>query len=312
MNLLNFFTKTYGLLQNYGILPYWVLTPFRRLIRSLSKTILPIYLKYSKTKCIDKVADVIVSFTSFPARIEEVWQVVECMLRQTVRPQKIILWLSAEQFPSPSLIPDSLRSRMNDIFEIRIVEGDLKSHKKYYYVSKEYPESLILLIDDDIYYPTDMLDNLMRHYEESTASIVCQYGYLINYDENSRIKPYREWEFLGRASYSDRLFFGSGGGTLLKPSSLYNDLTNLELFTELTPTADDIWLNAMARLNYLPIMMLTPKLILPVYNKKDKQALCDENVLGGKNDIQIEAVRTHYINKFGIDPFDINYSPIYR
>ena len=90
------------------------------------------------------------------------WHVVECMFRQSYQPKKIILWLSQEQFPNEEDIPMSLRKRVNNIFQIRMVSGDIRSHKKYYYVVKEYPNSLILLIDDDLYYPTDMIEQLVK------------------------------------------------------------------------------------------------------------------------------------------------------
>lgn len=72
---------------------------------------------------------IIVSLTSFPARINNVWLVVECMLRQTVHADKIILWLSKDQFPSDDCIPFSLKKRISDVFEIRMVSGDIRSHK---------------------------------------------------------------------------------------------------------------------------------------------------------------------------------------
>ena len=64
---------------------------------------------------------VIISFTSFPARINDVWKVVESLKNQSILPAKIILWLSKEQFPDGSGIPASLKDREGDIFEIRIV-----------------------------------------------------------------------------------------------------------------------------------------------------------------------------------------------
>ena len=49
----------------------------------------------------------IVSITSFPARINEIWITIETLLRQSFKPDKIILWLGEEQFPDKQL-PESL------------------------------------------------------------------------------------------------------------------------------------------------------------------------------------------------------------
>lgn len=84
------------------------------------------------------------------------------MLNQTLQPREIILWLSKEQFPTTDSLPESLKSREDDVFKIRMVDGDIRSHKKYYYVVKEYTDDLIFLIDDDIYYPTDIIERSVR------------------------------------------------------------------------------------------------------------------------------------------------------
>ena len=42
---------------------------------------------------------VIVSFTSYPKRIGDVWLVVETLLRQSMKPDAVILWLAESQFP---------------------------------------------------------------------------------------------------------------------------------------------------------------------------------------------------------------------
>ena len=82
-NILNLFISIYGILRIYRGVPFFALTPLRRAVRYLAKLILPIYLKKSLRSEPEQRIDVIVSFTSFPARINDVWQVVECMLRLT-------------------------------------------------------------------------------------------------------------------------------------------------------------------------------------------------------------------------------------
>lgn len=308
--MLDFFTGFYGVLRNYKGFPFWLLTPLRRIVRCIANKILPIYLKHSIRGEPKIYTDIIVSFTSFPARINEVWQVVECMLRQTYLPKKMILWLSKEQFPSEELVPMSLKNMEGERFSIRFVDEDIRSHKKYYYVSCEYPDSLILLIDDDIYYPTDMIEKLVTVYKENPDMLVCRYGRKIVFGEDGCPIRYNLWENVIKESIDSQLFFGSGGGTLFKPSSLYRDLTNKNLFLKLTPIADDIWLNAMVRLVRLPVRMLKPCPILPIMGKGSKIALCRENVGLGRNDVQLAAVSEHYLNELGNSPFRRDYASI--
>lgn len=251
---------------------------------------------YSKTfKITPPQYHPIVSLTSFPARINNVWQVVECMMRQTYQPAKIILWLSKDQFPEGSGIPASLKEREGDMFELRIVEGDIRSHKKYHYVSKEYPDSLIFLIDDDIYYPTDILERTMKAHKDYPEAIICNYGYHKSYKENGEMMPYNSWPKEYAFSISDDLFFGSGGGTLFKPSWLHEDLTNIELAMKLTPIADDIWLNAMVSLAGREKILLPNGLILPVLIEENVK-LASQNKGQNGNDEQINRIMTHYKN----------------
>ena len=248
--------------------------------------------------------EVIVSLTSFPARINNVWQVVECMLRQTFQPSKIILWLSKEQFPNLEDIPNSLRIRESELFEIRMVEGDIRSHKKYYYAAKEFPNSFIFLIDDDIYYPTDLLEKVWTAHLKYPDAIISNYSYRIRFSDMGILPlPYKEWDIIYESTIDYNIFFGSGGGTLFQPATLYKDLTNLNLSMQLTPQADDIWLNTMARLNHVPVFVISEGLLLPI--KITSNTCLSTDNLSGNNDHQISAVIQHY-EKEGINCYSSN------
>ena len=46
---------------------------------------------------------VVVSMTSYPARIESAWIAIESILRQSVTPERFVLVLSKEEFPNKKL-----------------------------------------------------------------------------------------------------------------------------------------------------------------------------------------------------------------
>lgn len=302
MNWLNFFTKLYSKEKNIPGLPFWIMTPVRRLTRYLANIILPRFLASTRHIEVRDKSSIIVSFTSFPARIENVWQVVECMLRQTLKPSKILLWLSKEQFPTSDSIPQSLHNLKSDIFEIRMVDGDVRSHKKYLYTLQEYPDVLLFLIDDDIYYPTDILERSMSEFEKGKSTVVCNYGYFMKYQENGKLAPYRSWSRAIKYSESESVFFGSGGGTLICTSKLTGLATDIELALRLTPIADDIWLNAMVRLSGMKVAILNNGNILPIQIKEDIK-LASENMWDDKNDKQLSDITTYFLATKGVDPF---------
>ena len=302
-NLLDLFVSMYAVLHNYRGIHYRVLSPFRGMMRFVSGCILPHHLARASTIDTSRQVDVIVSFTSFPARIGDVWQVVECMFRQTFLPKRIILWLSKEQFPTEDSIPTSLKDREGDLFEIRLVDGDIRSHKKYYYVAKEYPRSLIMLIDDDLYYPSDMLEKLYREHLSYPYDLICRYAFKIRYDSEGTPLPYHEWLEDNGKDEGNNVFFGTGGGILFRPSMLHVDLLKEHLFWKLTPTADDIWINAMVRLAGTNIRKMKFGLLLPIRGEGSKITLCSQNVGGGKNDEQIKSVVEYYMKTIGENPF---------
>lgn len=291
MNMLDSFVRLYGLCRNYGM-PIWVMMPIRRLVRLLYSYLLPYYLE-REVPYSNKTCDVIVSFTSFPKRINNVWQVVECMKRQTIKPQKIILWLSRQQFPSLSDIPLSLSSRIDDCFEIRMVDEDYRSHKKYYYAAKEYPNKLLFLIDDDLYYPTNIIERSLECLNTHREYVICNYAFSIAYDDNGCRLPYKRWKELFHDSEDESIFLGTGGGTLFCPNRLYKDLLNIDVAMSLTPIADDVWINAMIRLSNVPKVLLKHGLIVPIINKNNA-TLCSQNVGDNMNDKQIDNLESYY------------------
>lgn len=298
MTVPDFFIKGYSYLRNYCLPPKFM-GLVRLVFRKTANMIIPkIFSKPYINKQSKKTEDLlIVSLTSFPARINNVWQVVECMFRQTLRPSYIFLWLSRDQFTDVSEIPESLRSREGNMFKIRLVDGDIRSHKKYYYVSKEFPYANVLLIDDDILYPSDFIEKTYSEFKKN-GKVICNFGSIIQYNLDGGVAPYNVWPMCYKSTDSRDFFFGSGGGVLFKPSKMYKDLTDIDLALRLAPRADDVWLNAMVRLAGLEVKKIKSGLIFPIDEGEEDNTLSSINLRGG-NDVQIQAVNDYYNSILG-------------
>src|SRR5690554_5862757 len=79
----------------------------RYIIRQIGNGLMPIIYMGSNSLVEKRLGNpkktkknLIISLTSFPARISNVNLVIESMLRQTILPERIILWLSRKQFKS--------------------------------------------------------------------------------------------------------------------------------------------------------------------------------------------------------------------
>ncbi len=110
---------------------------------------------------VDKSRNVIISLTSYPARIDTLHLTVMTLLNQTVKPRSVMLWLANEQFPKrEDELPEKLLALKKYGLEIRFCE-DLRPHKKYYYTMKENPECYVITVDDDVFYPENLVEELM-------------------------------------------------------------------------------------------------------------------------------------------------------
>mgnify|MGYP000110984866 CR=1 FL=1 len=97
---------------------------------------------------------IIVSMTSYPARINTVHLAIRSLLAQKVLPDKIVLWLCKSDFPNRETdLPQTLRDVLWHDVEIRWVDEDLKPHKKYFWALQEFPDDYVITTDDGFAVP---------------------------------------------------------------------------------------------------------------------------------------------------------------
>lgn len=232
------------------------------------------------------------SLTSFPARIDEIWVCIETIFRQTVKADEIVLWLATPQFPDHQL-PESLKKCVEKGLTVRWVDEDLRSHKKYFYVLQEYQNADIVLLDDDLYYPDQLLENLVGMAGRHPNSICATRVHKMTYSDG-QLNPYKKWvhNYNSRKEQaSSDYFFTSGAGTLIPTGIMPQDTFNKEVFKDICFYADDVWLNLQARQAGIQVFS---------NNKYDKDEisighsqrvkLVKANVLNGGNDKQIQSV----------------------
>lgn len=242
-------------------------------------------------------AELIVSLTTWPARISTVWLTIESLMRQDVKPNRIILWLAEEEFPDKRL-PKILNNLKAKGLEIRYCEN-LKSAKKLIPTLREFPDATIITADDDIIYPETLVKSLMQAHTVSPHIVFANRGRAIRWNQDKTLTRYMKWplQTVENMSSAEVVFLTSGGGTLFPPRALHQEVENGIKFQELCPeAADDIWYNAMALLNNTLVKMIPP---VPFrFEDEDhvrESALFNQNKqeIDG-NDSQIQAVFTHY------------------
>jgi hypothetical protein len=283
----------------------------RLVVRSLANIIIPIYYSITftnkKTTLATEISSserVIVSLTSFPARIDRLWLVIESLLRQTYKPNKIILWLATSQFPNVDALPKKLLFLANRGLEIIFTDEDLKSHKKYYYAFEKFPNDIIITVDDDVFYNSHIIEYLIHSHTNYPDCICCNHASKITFKDKN-LMPYLQWQSLEKASGPANNIFPIGvGGILYPPKILHGEVLNKKVFMENCKTADDVWLNAMTHLNDKFVVKTNyNSYYLPVLHRRNSELNTINNICN-HNDDQIKTVRSHYINQLGIDPFN--------
>ena len=200
---------------------------------------------------------VIVSLTSFPAAIRYAIPTIQSILAGSVLPDKLVLYLTFAQFGEQG-IPQELQDMAahNPIFEIRNYDRDIRSYRKLIPALADFPDAVIVTIDDDVNYHRYMLRDLLSLHQEIPHAVLAHRAKRMKPG-----KPYRRWskyrwyDFLFKRIHSGFTNIGTGvGGILYPPHSLCPEMLDVELFTRIAPTTDDIWFWAAAVANGTPIV----------------------------------------------------------
>lgn len=240
---------------------------------------------------------IIVSLTTMPKRIVSASIVISILMNQTKKPNKILLYLSHEEFDNKK-IPLLLKKACKNGLEIIYCEN-IKSHKKYYYTMLNFPNDIIITVDDDLFYKKKLIEELYNSYLKNPKAISANNVHKIIFKDDESILPYEQWKDvneIGSISF-DNLAVGVGG-VLYPPHSLHKEFSNLDSIKENCFNADDLWLKVMELLNNFPVVKSgTIKFNYIPFSQEI--ALFQSNCFESKNDIQFQKLVKKYNHFYG-------------
>lgn len=229
----------------------------------------------------------VVSLTSYPARFPTLERTLKGITRQTVRPDHVVLWLA---HGDAAALPPAIRT----LAEVRETE-DTRSYKKIIPCLSAFPEATIVTADDDVYYHSDWLEGLVEARAADGGAVICHRAHRITRDATGHPRPYREWEWGVTGPIRSPLLFPTGcSGVMYAPGAFHPDVTRADIFTELSPTADDVWLYWMFRMaGHAALKSAQHRRVLEWW---DSQAtnLRGTNLRQGGNDTAIAAMVARY------------------
>jgi hypothetical protein len=246
---------------------------------------------------------VVLSLTTFPARIEDVAATIYSLMVQTFRPDAIVLYLSEREFKGVQL-PQTLLRLTEYGLTIRFVPDDIRQYLKLIPAMREFPDALIVTYDDDVFYPSDSLAVLIESYRQNPKIVHTNRARLVpvNGKGDLMIPSVYYWKIYccgERPSDPSPLVFPEGvSGTLYPPGVLHSDATNATLFLDLAPTHDDLWFWAMAVANgRMATLVHNYRGAMNITGKKATKRLCDVNIGARQDRRQNRRVFAQYIGQ---------------
>jgi len=248
-------------------------------------------------------APVIVSMTSYGERVSKIVPAaVISLLRQSLRPQKILLWLDKSKW-NDSNIPQELKRLRKYGLDIRY-RKDVRSFTKLVYALEEFPDLPIITADDDLYYSRNFVKELYDGHTAHPEEIITLNFRYPSFDAEGNPEPYRKWKewhlHSEDKSLKPMLIFPVGfGGVLYPPGSLHPDASDSDLFLRLSPTADDVWFYVMGLLQGTSKRYIRDTRTSYGYLDLFRQIhthdrLHDVNVLKSNNDLQLRQSLEYY------------------
>tara|TARA_B110000037_G_scaffold220120_1_gene286971 strand:+ start:104 stop:1003 length:900 start_codon:yes stop_codon:yes gene_type:complete len=240
--------------------------------------------------------NITVSLTTFGKRIDDVYLAVESIAKQTLKPNRVILWLSKDEFFNKKL-PITLANLEKRGLEIKYCR-DLKSYNKIIPTIKECPNDLIITIDDDIIYNFDLIEILYKNYLNDPTIIYCGSAKIMKINDR-RVFDYNSWQKIEGKSDASLLNFALGfSGVLYFPGCFDDEVLNEQKLLELAPSADDVWLKAMSLINGVSVKSVKSEFaksssFIPL-GIAQADSLSITNVIMGKNNIQLSNIFTEY------------------
>ncbi|WP_299202713.1 glycosyltransferase family 2 protein [uncultured Tateyamaria sp.] len=233
----------------------------------------------------------VVSLTSYPPRYPELALTLRCLLQQTVKADRTVLWIAEKDIAA---LPAEVRALEKDGLEIATCP-DMRSYKKLMPLLTEMPEATIVTADDDVHYGPDWLASILDVHMDLGLKVVCGRGHRMALTPEGFPDTYDKWDqnAPGGREPSGLIFPTGVGGILYAPGALAPIATNWELAQQLCPTADDVWFYWMHRLTGGRAAMTGERRRVLEWVKDPTGGLLTVNSAGG-NDNQIAAMIDHF------------------
>lgn len=238
----------------------------------------------------------IVSLTSYGERLKTLDICIKSLLNQTKKADKIVVYLTDDLQEID--LPQNLLALKEQGLEFHFIPLDLRPHKKYYYAMQEFPDDLIITVDDDVIYDPELIAKLYQTYQKFPNCIIAGRAHEITFTESGDFQPYNDWKWESTVEdHPSMRFIATGAGGVLYPPHLIDldillDLRSIQRYL----TVDDLWLKTVEVLSGITTVMCDRRM---EENRRgiphtQDQGLFNNNVGHNENDIQLKDLNERY------------------
>jgi glycosyltransferase involved in cell wall biosynthesis len=193
-------------------------------------------------------AGLIISLTSFPARLKTVSFAIQSLIEQTHPPKAIHLWLGRDEIPNQNWLPKRLRLLEERGLQIHFADRTRHHYDKFLHNAQLNQAAPLVIVDDDVIYPPHALQHLIEGQQRHPEAVIANRCHRIGLTAEGQIAPYRDWE---REVHLPQPSFGlmpTGAGGVLYPPGFLSDplVTDIPTLLGVAPYADDLWLKVCA------------------------------------------------------------------
>jgi glycosyltransferase involved in cell wall biosynthesis len=193
-------------------------------------------------------SDLVVSLTSFPARIKTVHFAIRSLYEQTCRPAEVHLWLGRDEVPAANWLPTRLQELQTLGLKVHFADRTFHQYDKFMHNAKLNADRPFVIVDDDVIYPSNALEMLVNAHKDYPGAVIGNRCHEMAVDDAGNIAPYKMWRREVNSPEPHLRLLPTGAGGVLYPPGFLSDpmVTSHANVLKHAPYADDIWLKACA------------------------------------------------------------------
>lgn len=237
--------------------------------------------------------NMVVSLTSFPARLKTVHFAIRSLYEQTCPPQEIHLWLGRDEIPGKKWLPGRLRALEDMGLQIHFADRTFHQYDKFLHNADLNADRPFVIVDDDVIYPPHALETIWEEHQKHPDVVVANRCHLMQTDPAGGLAPYSSWQREERLPGPSHMLMPTGAGGVLYPAGfmMHPAVTDKDLILEHAPYADDIWLKFCAMAQGIPALATRLSHKSDWYHRytptMQEGTLMNSNVTRGLNDVQV-------------------------